>query len=157
MAFKQLVMAKYQIVETEEEVTAGFKEILKKAGLFLTGVAMLAESAMGFTFKPEKLRIYESDMKKVMTKYEESISGEAKYDFKIDTQQTGGVQKVDFKIMKNGKLAGIVHFIGTESDVYNDYKAGPTKIGEDDEWVRYVLDSQVKMLEHKFQQSMEKD
>lgn len=150
MHFKQLVESKYQITETE--VTSGFKDMLKKAGLALTGMLMLTESALGFTFKPEKLKSYEKEMKLLTTKYEKTSGTSDDYDFKIDAKQTGGVQLVQFKVMKNGKVAGMLKFTGTTTDVLNDYEIGYSPEGRDDDWVREVLDSQQRLLEKKFKE-----
>lgn len=150
MHFKQLVESKYQITETE--VTSGFKDMLKKAGLALTGMLMLTESALGFTFKPEKLKNYEKEMKLLTIKYEKTSGTSDDYDFKIDTKQVGGVQSVQFKVMKNGKVAGMLKFTGTTTDVLNDYEIGYSPEGRDDDWVREVLAAQQRFLEKKFKE-----
>lgn len=123
-------------------VEAGFKDLLKKGALFLTGVVFSAQSAFGLNLNVDKLKIYENSIKKVMKEYTQESGGEDTYDFKIATQQKGGIQQVKFNVIKNGKVAGQVTFLGTQSDTFNSVKTSLSEDGKDDTWVREVVDSQ---------------
>ena len=152
MSFKEIVIAKYLVIE-QEEVTAGWKEILKKAAGFILGGLLFSQSAFGFQFKTENLKNYESAIRKTMHSYtvdKKSNTEQAKYDFKVEHKKSGNVQHVAFKIIKNGKVAGEVNFTGTPKSKnmeFNKWKASLTEDGKDDEWVKYVVDSQVNNIE----------
>jgi len=123
-------------------VEAGFKDLLKKGALFLAGVVFSAQSAFGLNLNVDKLKTYENSIKKVMKDYTQESGGEDRYDFKIVTQQKGGIQQVKFNVIKNGKVAGQVTFLGTQSDTFNSVKTSLSEDGKDDTWVREVVDSQ---------------
>lgn len=150
--FKYLVESKYQVVETsDEEITAGLKDVFKKAALFFTGVAMLTQTAMGMQLNSSKLKNYETGMQKALhdLNNDESANEGNKYDFKIVEKKNGNLQHVDFIVLMNGKEAGKVQFSGAPKTQHGDYSKFATKISpdaENDKWVNYVMDSQVKLL-----------
>ena len=133
-SYRSQVEAKYIVVE------AGWKDLLKKAGALIAGGMLLSQTALGLTFSKANLDKYEKSMKDTMKAY--SMQADAAYDFKVDVKNMGGLQNVLFKVLKDGKVAGQVNFIGTENDTFNSYKVVMTSEGKSDPMVSHVMEIQ---------------
>lgn len=144
MSLRSQIEAKYTIVIAGEEVTAGWKDIFKKSAALLLGGLIFSQTALGLTFKEDKLHTLEKQMKHTMSTYSHESGGN--YDFKIDHKKVGGLQKVQFKVIKDGKVAGQVDFIGSESNTFDHYDAGMTQDGRNDVWVSMVMETTIEGL-----------
>lgn len=138
---KKKIQEKYIIltawcIENEKpiEVNADWKKWTKKLLAALIGAIILSKSAFGFTIKnPQKM----ADIaRENIVNIGESVDSDAKYDVKVDVKKVGGAQQVEFKFLKDGKTAGFVKFLGTESDIINTLKAGLSDEGKNDEAVK---------------------
>ena len=158
LTFKEQIIARYLIVE-KEETTAGWKDFLKQGvGIILSGL-LLSQSAFGFHLQEGSLKKLETSMKKTMhsiTMDKNANTEGAKYDYKIENHKNGNVQHVAFKIIKDGKVAGQVNFVGTPKSKnfeHNSMKSSVSNDAKNDEIVNYIVDVQTKSL----QKMMNKD
>jgi hypothetical protein len=111
------------------------------------GTIILSQTAFGFTMKnPQKVADIAKD---TIVSIGESADPDTKYDVKMHEKKVGGIQNVEFKFLKNGKLAGTVSFVGTESDMVNSVKAGLTNDGKDDAVVKETAKALFEVLQEK--------
>lgn len=147
--FREKVEAKYQVVQTE--VTADWKDIIKKTTGVLLGAILFSNAAMAFNFNGGKLKAFEKEMQGHMHEYSQSHQHD--YDFKINTKQKGDVQNVHFDVYKDGKLAGSVIFTGDKDNTFNKIDGGLTSVGHGDDWVKTVVTKVHETVKYKASQA----
>jgi len=117
-------------------------------------VVVFSQTALGFNIKdPKGIR---DTAEKTIREISTSAGDDSKYDVKMTLKQDGGLQRVTYAFVKDGKTLGTLQFVGTKNDMINSVDVRLTEAGQEDYGISWAANAIKGAIETRLSQALGK-